>query len=267
MKRFRILILALAAVVLGCGGFDLKSTWRDRNVVIDGAAGDWQGVLTSVDEKGDVGFLNDGEHLYICFIPRDRNIENQMIVRGLTLWFDPQGGEEKHFGVRFPLGLIENPDAMQQMAMMRQTRNTDRSEFLDEFAHTLSHLEVLTARDTTRLGVDDSAGLEVAIGVSRSNSLIYEIKVPLRESTEFRYAIGATKKNVIGVGLETPEIDFETLRNEMRARGGGRARAGMGGGRSGGGTGGGGGMGGGMRGRPEIPEPLKAWGKLLLADS
>jgi hypothetical protein len=92
------------------------------------------------------------------------------------------------------------------------------------------------------------------------------MKVPLRESPENLYAIGRPAKNVLGVGLETPEIDLEALRQQMRARGG-RPAGGMGGGRGSGMGGGRGGTGGGMRRRPDIAEPLHAWGKLLLADA
>ncbi|UCE02499.1 MAG: hypothetical protein JSW67_14850 [Candidatus Latescibacterota bacterium] len=237
MKALRVIAVVLAAAVFGCGGFDMKSGWRDRDIVIDGQAGDWQSVLSTFDEKGDVGFLNDDKHLYICFIPRDPQIENQMIVRGLTVWFDREGGDKKTLGVRFPLGLIESPDAMQGMSMMRRNRDPDRKKLLDEFQHTLTRFEVVTVDDSTRFALGESGGIEVAIG--------------------------RPAKNVLGVGLETPEIDLEALRQQMRARGEGRPAAGRGGGRS---SGMGGGRGG-MRGRPGSAEPLDAWGKLFLADA
>ena len=71
--------------------------------------------------------------------------------------------------------------------------------------------------------------------------------------------------DVIGVGLETPEIDREAMRQQMGARGGRRGGGGRGGrsgmGRAGGGRGGMGRAGGGQ----QRPDPLKLWTTVTLA--
>src|SRR5262249_60643297 len=43
----------------------------------------------------------------------DRDVERQIRLEGLTVWFDPAGGKEKAFGLRFPLGFLhgQGPDA------------------------------------------------------------------------------------------------------------------------------------------------------------
>jgi hypothetical protein len=132
------------------------------------------------------------------------------------------------------------------------------------FEESLSELEILgpDEDDRFRLGVMGARGIEVDAAIS-SGTLVYELKVPLKTSERYEFAIGAEAGGVVGVGLETGEFDREMMRERM---GGSRPPGGMGGRRGGGGRGGsrGGGFGGG---RPEMPEPLNVWATVQLATS
>jgi hypothetical protein len=262
-RTIRVVTFVLIPLISsGCGGFELQSTWRQQDIIVDGEAGDWANALTYSDEaNADIGIVNDENDLYICLIPRERSVQDQIMVRGLTLWFDPDGGKAERFGVRFPLGLLESGGMKSLMGSMRPGDTESRLQMLEDFERSLTHMEVLR-QDTTRVCLDASQGIEVRASISGARSLIYEIRIPLQGQDQQLLAIGAAPGSTIGVGLETPEID----RNAMR-------RSGMGGGRasgmSEGGTprGGQGRMGRGGGGRPDIPEPLQAWGTLRLASN
>jgi len=90
-----------------------------------------------------------------------------------------------------------------------------------------------------RLPLTASGGIEVGLDLE-SETVTYEIKIPLRQSEATPYAVSAPR-GLVGIGLEVPV-----------ARGGNRI-GGPGGGFGGGGRGGGGGFGDGGEGRPNLP--------------
>ncbi len=259
------LLLLAALLVGGCGSTTaLQSTSPDREITVDGSAEDWQGALTPIEKKKlSLGVLNDGEFLYLALVTSDRQLINQMMIRGLTVWFDAEGGKEKTFGIRFPLGLMESgaqfsPRETQQSPDVRR----------ELFEGSLDELDIVRSEDkSTRFPRQAIPRLHVTAKMN-AGTLVYELQIPLRTSETHAFAIDAEPGDVIGLGLETPEINREAMR--QGGRGGGRGGGGRGGGgRGGGGRGGfgGGGQGGrGGRGAPQQqPESLKLWTTVELA--
>jgi len=109
-KRINILFSLLVLLCLassGCGKSNLLSAWRDRKINIDGKYSDWNESAAYYDEKSKVvlNLNNDTDYLYICLVSRNRTIETKIMESGFTLWFDPDSGQNKVFGIRFPIGL------------------------------------------------------------------------------------------------------------------------------------------------------------------
>ncbi len=274
-------VVVTAVIVPGCGGEELASRWRDRDVAIDGVIGvegevdrEWAGARTALeDEDASVGLLNDSEYLYVSLVLRDPALQRQMVGMGFTVWFDSGGGKDRKFGIRFPLGLGQSGFPMAEEgppALGRRGRGGD-GEFRDHLQETLeamTDLEILGPgkEDRRKMHVFDAGGVEVEMGTA-DGALVYELRVPLVSSDAHPYAIGVEPGGKIGVGLETTRIDMRAMREEMRNRGPG----GMGGGRGmpGGGMPGGGMPGGGRGGmggrRPQMPDPLELWAKVRLA--
>ena len=258
MKSSLTITLALFFLLSlgGCGGTEaLQSASLDREITVDGAVEDWQGALTPIEKKNlSLGLLNDGDYLYVALVSRDRQLINQIMGRGFTVWFDAGGGKAKTFGIRFPLGLLASgfsPRARQE----EQDPETRRQRFEES----LTNMEIFDSEDhSMRFMVNAVQGIAVDAAME-AGALVYELQVPLRNSEAHAFAIGAAPGDVIGVGLETPEIDREAMRQQMGRRGGGRGGPG-GGGR--GGIGGAGGAGGSLQQRPD---PLKLWTTVTLA--
>jgi hypothetical protein len=109
--RNRRTILTVAVVVVAAAGLfastrqRLDSHWRDRNIVIDGDNGDWAGPLQPIAEQHPIlaAAANDGEFLYLVLSTSDAAVRRQILRQGLILWFDPSGGDKKHFGLKFPV--------------------------------------------------------------------------------------------------------------------------------------------------------------------
>jgi hypothetical protein len=258
-----VVAAVLAGVTVGCGSDEeLRSTALDREITVDGDASDWKGILQFVEEGNmSYGLTNDAQSMYIVLVVGDREVRRQIIMSGLYLWFDPEGEENKRFGVRFPIGLQE--DIADMMPLLREQ---DPSKLSESFDETVKEMMVIGPHDQSwrRAPVGTVDGIETAAKVD-PNMLVLEFKVPVTNDGQYGYGLGALPGDVIGLGVETPKIDVEDMREQMRAAGGGGGRGregdGMGGGMAG--DRGGGRPSGGRR--QEIPDPIKVWTRVHLA--
>jgi hypothetical protein len=269
-----MIAIAAGSVLFAAKRQWIESHWRDRDVVIDGDSGDWAGPLRPVEENHPIltAAMNDGQFLYVVLSTSDPAARRQIMRQGLIVWFDPSGSDKKHFGVKFPVGVLpeeapgrggggfhrgpgggrppgdpgsDNPTQSDQPAQLEPT----------------NRLEVYgPQKDDAHSFVTEMApGITVKVG-QVEGYFVYELKVPLARSAEWPYAIEAKSGALIGFGLETPKME----------RPSGAGRGGMGGfGGRGGGMGGSGGMGGhrgGNGGQFEQPKPLRIWATVQLAE-
>ena len=253
------ILLLLTFLLVGCSNskLELNSNWRDREIIVDGKNADWLGAMLFFEEDNvSVGLLNDENFFYICMIAEDQFIRAQVIRQGFTLWFDPDGSKEKTFGIKYPVGMQASdlPGGMRsdEQRMERSSQIPRRQ---------MNELEILGPGkdEVKKMLIEEAKGIEINIEFS-SGMLVYELKVPLIQSEQHPYAIGAEAGSSVGIGLETAKME----RPDMRS--------GMSGGRAGGGPTGGmrGGVGGrGMPGgrRPRMPQPLKIWAVVQLASN
>ncbi|MEX2088607.1 MAG: hypothetical protein WEB62_02510, partial [Bacteroidota bacterium] len=186
-----------------------------------------------------------------------------IFMRGLTLWFDPNGGERETFGLRYPIGMMERG-----MDVLPRGRRSDPDpDSSGRYSRPLlREFEFLgpDERDRQRVGTVAGKGVEVELRSSREG-FIYEAKIPLRYSLEHPYALETRAGETIGFGVE--------LGSGFQGRPGG---AGMGVPGSDGGRGRPGGGRGGVRGGGRMPaggpagegrvEPVNFWFSVQLAD-
>ena len=270
---FSVIILLLIVFTTGCREYEMKSQWKDREIHIDGDSSDWSGLLGYVEEEGlSVGVLNDGEFLYICLISANQARRMQVMNQGLTIWFDPQGKKDKVLGIRYPLGMSEGERAELRERRTPQKQNTPETK-RPQMRRPQNVVEILIpGQDLVHtVPFRELAGIQVRMD-RQTDSLTYELRIPLKSGESFPYAVNASPEQKIGLGIEIPKMDRVN-------RTGARGRGSMGGGGmpGGGGIDGGGisgGRGGGMRGgsiggRGNMPsrisDGLKVWIALELA--
>lgn len=271
------ILIAPVAVVLASKKQVIDSHWRDRDVAIDGDNGEWPGPLVSVEENHPLltAAMNDGQYLYLVLSTNDTNLRREIFRQGLIVWFDPSGGEKKHFGVKYPVGIP--PEEAGGRGGYRRggygggrspsgSASGDPAQSTPSDPEPIDRLEVYgPQKDDVHSFVTTMApGIAVKTGNVEGYS-VYELKVPLEKTTDAPYAIEAKPGALIGFGLETPKMEQPS--HEGRGGGFGGMGGGMGG-RGGGGMGGhggGGGRGGGEHGGSEAPKPLKMWAEIKLA--
>jgi hypothetical protein len=197
-----ILWLFLAVGLLyGCSTtLELTSLWRDREIAIDGVDSEWRDATTYARASdAALGITNDANYLYACLITSNRQVQVQMLAYGCTVWLDPEGKANKTFGIHFPVG---------GQLQARRFLTRDNPEELQRFVDLAqSNLEIvgLSEADRRQIVNRNVTGIDARLGYSEG-ILVYELKVPLRETAEHRYAIGATGAQTISVGFETGEI-------------------------------------------------------------
>ncbi len=277
---------ALVAATLGlaaaCKQVELASGWATDGVEVDGVNDEWIGAITYFEKQDvTVGLLNDDEFLYVSLVTSGP-VGRLAMATGLTVWFDPDGGKDEWYGIRFPVP----PEQSERPRGGRGGRGADgraggRSGGRagggrggTSSLERMREVELVGPGDLSRrrLPLPVGGGLEVAI---RNNgpTFVYELKVALARNDDYRMGLGVEPGSEIGVGFVTGNVGGQGRggRGGFGAGGfgGGGGRGGGGGGRGGGGGGRGGGGGGrggpGGGDRPDRPDPLKLWAKVQLS--
>jgi len=228
-----LLVLILPCVVSsGCGKLNFFSTYRDREIIIDGKYTDFGNAMVYYDEKDKVAvnLLNDNDYLYICLISRNRKIETKLMESGFLVWFDPNGGKKKNFGIRFPIGLREMGIPLEKAKKGLDANWRDQEDIsdkidkenevdisLDKQLVTLEGLQdklMIMGPPPVRgksppgnkdmeLNLQNTFNMGIEAKVGRQNGyFVYELKVPLVKSVQHPYAIEAKTGMPIGLGLE-----------------------------------------------------------------
>jgi len=137
LKQLHVLLSIYVCTLLSQGYS--SQLWSQEQVNIDGDESDWQEALTYVEGKNvSLGVKNDGEFLYVCLVSTDRMLRRQMMMRGFTVWFDPDGGKEKTFGLRFPIGMIDSG-----RMFSGRGRGGDPESMREDFSRSLAELELI----------------------------------------------------------------------------------------------------------------------------
>lgn len=258
-----IIILSVGAIASEKTHF--VSQLRDAAIVADGDFGDWYGSLQPFGEHPvSMQALNDKDFLYLRLTASDSSMRKQIMRLGLTVWFDPSGGDKKKFGIRYPVvehgsGPAEEREEGERGGGRHGPGRGRGGEEGKEPPPPSDRVDILgPGKDDARsLTHQALSGVEVAVRVDQG-VLQYELKVPLARSADHPYAVGTEAGKTVGVGLETGK--FEQPSHEGRG-----GRSGRMGGHRGGGRGGGGSRDGGEGREFEPPKPLKAWATVAIA--
>ena len=236
----------IGALILGLAGCSTARTYitesrpPERQITIDGRSDDWVGSLNIVaDANLEEGFLNDQDFLYVSLITEDEALRKQIARGGLTVWFDPKGGDAKVLGIKYPVG---RPRGERPATQKEEAGGPPPNE---PAGGAESSLEIYRAGDAQpqKLELDAAKGLEIAVS-KEGRLFVYELKIPLQSSPDHPIAVGAQPGNTVGLGFEVPKSDLGKQGGRPPAAAGGE----IGGGGYGGGMGGGGGMHGGGHG-------------------
>ncbi|MCX8010251.1 MAG: hypothetical protein N3A61_03805, partial [Ignavibacteria bacterium] len=220
-----LISFGLSLLFISCGEVELISSWKQQDILIDGSEDDWANKLTVFEkEKFSIGIQNDEKYLYLILVSSDRSLQRRISGMGMTVWFDPSGGDNKKIGIRYPIGFREmRPDFNQG----EPQREFDPERFREQNQRNLTEAEILLdgASSGERFSVTDAKAIPIRIGRTLEK-FVYELRVPLTANEEFAHTIWSNKNSPLGIGIETGEINMEEFRQQMGGMRGG-PRGGM----------------------------------------
>jgi len=232
-------LVVMSLFVNSCGGTEYTSKWADKPITLSGTETDWTNKTAYIQDEGILfGVQNDKDNIYLFMSTNDQAKIRQLMGRGLIVWLDREGGDNKKFGIKYPIGFFgsgempQRRDDTQQGDMMKERIDRMSQEF---------EIYEPDSKTWTRMSFAQVKGIEGKI-TRHDERVVYELKIS-RTSQNSDFFLMASN-NKIGLGLETPEIDLSKMRDRAKTEGGGEGEPA--GGMSGGG--GMGGMGGGHRG-------------------
>jgi hypothetical protein len=263
MNRYLAFLLVLFLsffMHMNCSMLELESTWKDRDITLDGKGGDWLGAKYYFEDLAiSVGLINDDQYLYVSMMTENPMIRAQIMRQGLTVWLDPKGGKNKTFGIKYPLGRQRTGQEGERLTPETMMDEIAREEMMQKLQESMTELEVLGPDEDVlgKMDVKDAKGIDIKMR-NAGGTFVYELRIPLSSSEEYPFAIGVKSGDVIGVGFLSPKMQMQ---KPSGMRGGGRMPGG------GGGMGGRGGMGGMRAGGMgwQMPRQLKIWAKVQLA--
>lgn len=256
-------LLFISMLTQGCKETEMISQWKQQNIEIDGTDAEWSGSYKFLeDEKAGISARNDSTYLYLIFKTIDNQTIQKIIGNGLTLWIDPSGEEGKNFGIHYPVGMMHwNKSRLYDPADWgtpdeREERLKEKSKIM------LNEMEIITSMERSQhnIAMNNPYGINLSLK-DATGILIYEMKIPLAPPNNSMYDLNLSPGSKINIGIETGEMDRQSMMDKRPSSGGM-----PGGGRSGGMMGKGGGKG---RGNPDamknMLEPIKFWISLTLS--
>ncbi len=226
----------------------IQSEVASTPLTIDGDLGEWS---MSMQQLGDspvrVAVQHDDDFVYLAIQSIDETFLRQVMLGGLTVWFNSNGDKTRDLGINFPIG-------RSSMAPIRVDPQNPPSDS-EQTPRILRELEVVDGDGKgVRYPVDGVPGISLKAFLE-FGAFSYELKVPLEASAGMAHAVNPGSDGVFGIGLQTGEIDMSELAAGRQGtggagvsgggrRGGGGRGGGRGSGRGGGGRSSGGGSGG-----------------------
>lgn len=107
LRNTPIITAVLVATLLwgGCAGQkEVACYWRGHGVVADGIDKEWpeSPQYYDKDRRITVRVINSDEILSLTVATGSRSLQRHLQMAGLTVWFDPEGGNEQIFGLHLP---------------------------------------------------------------------------------------------------------------------------------------------------------------------
>jgi len=194
----------------------VSSDWTDNPVPLDSSgAALGAGTYLVKDYNMQVGFQNDSNYFYIVMSTSDRGAKMQILLRGLTLWIDKDGGDSKVFGIKFPIGLQDagllNFQKGSNSDKGNDTKSEDRFSDMFDKMNSVQEIEIMgvNENDAQRVQLKDATGIDAMID-RINDTFIYRFKIAIKSASGIQYSLGMKNPvGNIGIGFETPEITHE----------------------------------------------------------
>lgn len=181
---------------------------------VDGSLDEWDGSLSYVGEKPvSLSVAPTDSLLVVAVALQDRSLVRSVAKNGLRVWIDPTGGEQRTYGIHYPLGLRKQRASRSGPEPSAASRS--RSLSIQDVS--LSELDIIRGEAHRRVPARHSSGLRANVSLSQG-ALIYELAIPVGDASGApeNYGLRQKLRGPIGVGLETPAPEDESMQRPDR---------------------------------------------------
>lgn len=205
-----ILLCICSLLLSNCSGLELASIRATKAVSIDALTSDWPDSGWAEKDGLRFAVMNDDENAYIALAVLKPELRRQIMFRGLTVWFDPLARGKKTIGVHYPLG------------MTRGSRRPGEGNPLAQTGQSQMEFEYISPLEQGPVRVPLIAGRGISLRINNEQeSLVYELRIPLKSSSDKPYSIESAPGTKISVGFEISGLEGV---GDPSAGGGGRGR-------------------------------------------
>jgi hypothetical protein len=205
-----VVLLAVLGLVAYASIPERASTWRDRDIKVDGSDEEWRGQELPVKgERFSLGIMNDDQWLYLCLPTKDPGTRTTIGLMGVVVWLDRAGGKKQTFGIHFPVpnppgaGGVRRPPPPSSGGEGRAAPPEGQPQ------------EVPGQREIGILGpgkndarlvpIDQAGGIEARVGVHQE-LMVYEIRVPLHRTADHPYSPDLHQGDTVRLKIETAPL-------------------------------------------------------------
>ena len=223
----KVLLLIFMTLIISLVGISKKkiidSNWTDSPLKIDGFDMDWADGAFNFEKKFqvDYAFKNDAEYLYVLFKFKDFKYLSSIQTTGMTMWFNTEGKEKKHYGLKFTRKEVSVDE---YIALFEQKQGKiseeEKNELYSNASYFIADIKIINKKSKSPSQGSENADRKPAkynVKV-QDNVVIYEFTIPLDRKTDLAPGIGTEPGKIIKVRFEWGGITSEMREAWMKNR-------------------------------------------------
>lgn len=203
-------VLLMVGFLWGCLTHRLAGGWKSDDIIANGIDAEWPGEPLFVDEDLQlaVRVVNDNHSLALCIQTCGETLKRQLRMDGLTVWFDPKGGQEKIFGIHVPGGSPAGPGRRPspEAGAKPPTDRDHRSGSTQPRAVPIEALQrvAITYGDATgpltmEMNEVRRTGIAIGVGQRPDQSLVYEFSIAFKAAPSLNELMPGM---AVGIGIQ-----------------------------------------------------------------
>ena len=223
----KVLLLIFMTLIISLVGISKKkiidSNWTDSPLKIDGFDKDWADSAFNFEKKFqvDYAFKNDAEYLYVLFKFKDLKYLSSIQTTGMTMWFNTEGKDKKHYGLKFTRKEVSVDE---YIALLEQKQGKiseeEKNELYSNASYFISDIKIINKKSKSPSQGSENADRKPAkynVKV-QDNEVIYEFTIPLDRKTDLVPGIGTEPGKIIKVRFEWGGLTSEMRKAWMKNR-------------------------------------------------
>ncbi len=204
--------ITFAAGVVGAASVPERvSTWRDRDIRVDGSDEEWRGEELPVKgEKFSLGIMNDADWLYLCLPTKEDGTKTTIGLMGIVVWLERQSGKKQTFGVHFPVPNPPGARGPRRPLPPAPSGGGDKEAPAEGQGPQVPGQDVVGIlgpgkNDARLVPIDQAGGIEGRVGV-HGDLMVYELRIPLHRTPENPYSPELRPGDTVRLKIETAPL-------------------------------------------------------------